>query len=184
MRCLRGTVFPSVDLHHLWYIQRIDSSKGVGGDQDNTTVGIYLLLGIAKFNSLQDFKAVSWEAALNKSRSETNQRVRSSERDLSDLRLLQASQGSSTEVAWGCCRPAVRIAWSRQFLSDHSGIVSRHISRGKKTRCASSPQILLTSPFSTSNTSCTFSPSTSFSFTSDANHPSVGSGCQALVPTS
>lgn len=125
MRCLRGTVFPGIDLHHLWHIQRIDSGERVGCNQDNTTVGIYLLLGIAKFYSLQDFKAVSWEAALNISRSETNQRVRSGERGSSGLRLLQASQGSSTEVAWGCCRPAVPIAWSRQFLSDHSSIVSR-----------------------------------------------------------
>lgn len=41
-----------------------------------------------------------------------------------------------------------------------------------------------TSPFSNVNTSCTLSPSTNFSVTSDATHPSVGSGCQARVPTS
>lgn len=41
-----------------------------------------------------------------------------------------------------------------------------------------------TSPFASLNTSLTLSPSTNFSSTSDAIHPSVVSGCQARVPTS
>jgi len=45
-------------------------------------------------------------------------------------------------------------------------------------------QIVRTSPLSNWKTSETFEPSTVFLITSEATQPSVGSGCQALVPTS
>lgn len=67
MRCLRGALLPSIDLHHLRDIERINSSERIGRDQDDATVGIYLFLRIAEFYSLQDFKAVSRRSQSSKS---------------------------------------------------------------------------------------------------------------------
>jgi hypothetical protein len=44
--------------------------------------------------------------------------------------------------------------------------------------------VKLTSPFSSLKSNRTLSPCTSLSVTSEATHPSVGSVCQARVPTS
>jgi len=59
MRRLRGTLLPSIDLHHLRHIEGVHPSKRIGRNQDNSTVGIYLFLGVAELYSLQDFKVVS-----------------------------------------------------------------------------------------------------------------------------
>lgn len=51
-------MFARVDLDHLRDIQRVHSSERISCNKNYTTVRIDLLLSIAKFYRLQDFKTV------------------------------------------------------------------------------------------------------------------------------
>lgn len=60
MGCLRGTLLPGINLHHLRYIQRIHSGEWVRRNQDNTTVCVNLLLCVSELDGLEDCGGVSW----------------------------------------------------------------------------------------------------------------------------
>jgi hypothetical protein len=51
-------MFPSVDLNHLWNIERVDPRERICSNQDYTTVCIYLFLEITELYSLQDLNVV------------------------------------------------------------------------------------------------------------------------------
>jgi hypothetical protein len=54
VRCLGSALLPGIDLDHLWDIEGVHPSEGIGRNQHDTTVGINLLLGIAELDGLQN----------------------------------------------------------------------------------------------------------------------------------
>lgn len=103
-------------------------------------------------------------------------RARSNAKDWSSRQKPPTLLGSSTAAVLGPCRRRWRPTSSLLIVS-----AANHQRRLFRDRSSCRGH---TSPLASWKTSVTLSPSRFFCSTSEATHPSVTSGCQALVPTS
>lgn len=197
-------LLPGIDLDHAGDVERVDPSERVRRYEHDARIRIDLFLGISETDGLQDWRRRAPSASAVASKPRQGKRKKKGGggckmgltgrlvemRQVGQVvagfqhgRVHQRRQRRVVPRLEGLERDLHRLGL--QAREDRDGLAGDATKKKKKKE--NKPRAgaeLLTSPFSSWSSSRTLSPSTVFLTTSDATQPSVGSGCQTLVPTS